>query len=338
MDVTKPGTLTAAGLADAAATIDATLVFASPAALRNVVATAGELTAEQSSALARIRLVLSAGAPVSVALLRRLREVLPHAELHTPYGMTEALPLTDISLPELEEAGSGNGVCVGRPLPGVQIQISPLDSLGRAAGPPGGQRRGSPARSVCPRPTSRSVTTGSGRPRGQVLAIRAGIVRAMSGTSTAAGGCGLRAVWCTSSRPPTDRSPRSAWSNGSRPRVRSPAPRWSVSALGALSRWWRWLSQTLPPRLGWRRRSLPAAVRAAAGVRVAAVLVIDSVAGGHPARRQDRPAATRPLGRAGASRCSGRSAVGAEDSVRVLVTGATGMLGRGVAPSARRQG
>jgi olefin beta-lactone synthetase len=136
MDVTKPGTLTAAGLADAAATIEATLVFASPAALRNVVATAGQLTPAQSSALAHIRLVLSAGAPISVTLLRRVQQVLPRAELHTPYGMTEALPLTDISLPELEEAGSGNGVCVGRPLPGVQIQISRFDPLGRASGPP----------------------------------------------------------------------------------------------------------------------------------------------------------------------------------------------------------
>jgi acyl-coenzyme A synthetase/AMP-(fatty) acid ligase/pimeloyl-ACP methyl ester carboxylesterase len=135
MDVTKPGTLTAERLAEAAAAIEATLIFASPAALRNVVATAGDLTAEQSSALARIRLVLSAGAPVSVPLLRSLTDVLPHAELHTPYGMTEALPLTDISLSELEEAGSGNGVCVGRPLPGVRLQLSPLSSLGRAIGP-----------------------------------------------------------------------------------------------------------------------------------------------------------------------------------------------------------
>jgi olefin beta-lactone synthetase len=140
MDVTRPGTLTAARLAEAAAAVEATLVFASPAALRNVVATAGELTAEQSTAFKRIRLVLSAGAPVSVPLLRRLSDVLPHAELHTPYGMTEALPLTDISLPELEEAGLGNGVCVGRPLPGVRLRISPLDSLGRAVGPLTDQR------------------------------------------------------------------------------------------------------------------------------------------------------------------------------------------------------
>src|SRR4029453_10582052 len=48
-------------------------------------------------------------------------------------GIPEALPLTDSSLTELEEVGSGNGVCVGRPLPGLRLRISPLDSLGRAA-------------------------------------------------------------------------------------------------------------------------------------------------------------------------------------------------------------
>jgi acyl-coenzyme A synthetase/AMP-(fatty) acid ligase/pimeloyl-ACP methyl ester carboxylesterase len=136
MDVTRPGSLTAAALADAAASIGATLVFASPAALRNVVATAGQLAADHYSALARIRLVLSAGAPVGIPLLRRVQELLPTAQLHTPYGMTEVLPVTDIDLPELERAGSGNGVCVGRPLPGVRLGMSRLDGLGRADGPP----------------------------------------------------------------------------------------------------------------------------------------------------------------------------------------------------------
>ena len=41
MDPTKPGTLTATALAEAVAAVGATVVFASPAALRNVVATAG---------------------------------------------------------------------------------------------------------------------------------------------------------------------------------------------------------------------------------------------------------------------------------------------------------
>lgn len=135
MQVTSPGTLTARALADAVLAIDATVVFASPAALRNVVATAAELDEAQRSALAGVRRLMSAGAPVPVTLLRRVQELLPAAELHTPYGMTEALPVADISLPQIEEAGPGNGVCVGFPLPGVQVQLSPMDELGRADGP-----------------------------------------------------------------------------------------------------------------------------------------------------------------------------------------------------------
>ncbi len=64
MDVTKPATLTAIALADAVVAIEATVVFASPAALRNVVATAAALDPDGRAALARVRLVLSAGAPV----------------------------------------------------------------------------------------------------------------------------------------------------------------------------------------------------------------------------------------------------------------------------------
>jgi olefin beta-lactone synthetase len=69
-----------------------------------------------------------------VGLLRRVGQLLPGAELHTPYGMTEVLPVADIALSEIEQAGQGNGVCVGRPLPGVEVRLSPLDRLGRAEG------------------------------------------------------------------------------------------------------------------------------------------------------------------------------------------------------------
>jgi acyl-coenzyme A synthetase/AMP-(fatty) acid ligase len=54
--------------------------------------------------------------------------------MHTPYGMTEVLPVADISLTEIEAAGPGNGVCVGHPLPGVRIAVSPLSSLAVADG------------------------------------------------------------------------------------------------------------------------------------------------------------------------------------------------------------
>ncbi len=135
MDVTAPASLTAAALADAVAATEATLVFASPAALTNVARTANELRGDQRTALAGVRTLMSAGAPVPAALLRRLAAVVPNAAAHTPYGMTECLPVADIDLTTIEAVGPGNGVCVGHPVPGVEVAISPLDANGAATGP-----------------------------------------------------------------------------------------------------------------------------------------------------------------------------------------------------------
>ncbi|MEO6881769.1 MAG: AMP-binding protein, partial [Mycobacteriaceae bacterium] len=134
IDVTKPATLTAVALAEAAQAVQATVVFAAPAALRTVLATASALDAAGAGALATVRLLVSAGAPVPASLLRSLASVLPLAQCHTPYGMTECLPVTDVSLAQLEEAGPGDGVCVGWPLPGVELALSALSELGVADG------------------------------------------------------------------------------------------------------------------------------------------------------------------------------------------------------------
>ena len=136
MDVTAPRTLTAAALADAASAIDATVVFASPAALANVDATAGALDDPGRQALARVSLVLSAGAPIPESLLDRIQRLIPAATLHTPYGMTEALPVTDIDHAGIRAAGAGNGVCVGLPVSGASVAIAPLDDDGAASGAP----------------------------------------------------------------------------------------------------------------------------------------------------------------------------------------------------------
>ena len=143
VDVTRPATLTAAGLAEAVGAVHATIVFASPAALRGVAATAGDLPAGHRDALGQVRLLISAGAPVPASLLRSVRTVLPNAEAHTPYGMTEALPVTDVSLAQIEEAGAGEGVCVGRPLASVEVAVRPLAGSGTAdeAGPHDGTGR-----------------------------------------------------------------------------------------------------------------------------------------------------------------------------------------------------
>jgi acyl-coenzyme A synthetase/AMP-(fatty) acid ligase len=134
MDVAAPGTLTAAALGDAVAAIEATMVFASPAALVNVVRTADGLTDGHRAAFERVRLVLSAGAPVRPTLLRAAAGLFPNAVARTPYGMTECLPVADIDLASIEAATGGDGVCVGRPLPAVDVRVRPLDELGRPVG------------------------------------------------------------------------------------------------------------------------------------------------------------------------------------------------------------
>ena len=136
MDVTAPKTLTAAALADAAAAVDATAVFASPAALANVLATADGLTDEHRVALSSVELLLSAGAPIPEPLLAKVQSLVPSAILHTPYGMTEALPVTDISLDGIRAAGTGNGVCVGTPVSRATVAIAAVAPDGSVSDQP----------------------------------------------------------------------------------------------------------------------------------------------------------------------------------------------------------
>ena len=137
MDVTSPKTLTAVAVAAAVRAVDATVVFLSPAAVANVVATSAALTDEDSHALAGVEQFLSAGAPVSEPLLAAISALMPSATAHTPYGMTEGLLMTDITLDGIRDAATAagpGGVCVGTPSGATRVQISPLDANANATG------------------------------------------------------------------------------------------------------------------------------------------------------------------------------------------------------------
>lgn len=136
MDVTSPATLAAQALDDACRVTDATMVFASPAALINVLKTA-QTSASSLSSLKQVRLVMSAGAPVPIETLRQMKRLCPQAEMHTPYGMTEVLPVADLSLEQRETIGEGLGVCVGKPVNKCQVKIVAVD--GGIADLPNGQ-------------------------------------------------------------------------------------------------------------------------------------------------------------------------------------------------------
>jgi len=72
---------------------------------------------------------MTAGAPVSPTVLRDFKMLLPESsEIHTPYGATEALPVTDIGHRELLELDKNyeeyfKGICVGYPLENIDLQI-----------------------------------------------------------------------------------------------------------------------------------------------------------------------------------------------------------------------
>lgn len=74
--------------------------------------------------------VLSAGAPVPVPVIERLRQAFtnPDADIHTPYGATESLPIASICGREVLEqtaplSRQGAGTCVGRTFPGIEVKI-----------------------------------------------------------------------------------------------------------------------------------------------------------------------------------------------------------------------
>ena len=69
-----------------------------------------------------------AGAPVAPALMEQMQRIVPNGEIYTPYGATEALPVSSIAATEVLEHTAartrrGEGTCVGHPLPGVEVKI-----------------------------------------------------------------------------------------------------------------------------------------------------------------------------------------------------------------------
>ncbi len=123
MDFTRPGKVDPKKIIAAIQDNQVTHMFGSPALLKRVAPYAHE----QGIRFPSLRRVLSAGAPVSPKVLREFSRLLDgEAEVHTPYGATEALPVCSIGSRELlQEKGTaeGKGVCIGRPLPGVQLRL-----------------------------------------------------------------------------------------------------------------------------------------------------------------------------------------------------------------------
>jgi acyl-CoA synthetase (AMP-forming)/AMP-acid ligase II len=126
MDASRPSRVDPAKLFEAVEDFGVTNLFGSPALLRRLV----EGAEVSGMRLPTLKRVISAGAPVSAALIERLTRLLdPPAQVHTPYGATESLPVasigSDVILGETRPITEGGlGVCVGHPVPGMDVLVS----------------------------------------------------------------------------------------------------------------------------------------------------------------------------------------------------------------------
>jgi len=125
MDFTRPGSVNARKIISAIQTYGVTTMFGSPALINRV----GRYGVDHKVKLPTLRRAISAGAPVPAAVLERFTSLLnPGVQVFTPYGATEALPVCSIGSDEIlgstrQITDSGGGVCIGRPVEGIRLEI-----------------------------------------------------------------------------------------------------------------------------------------------------------------------------------------------------------------------
>ncbi len=125
MDTSKPASSNPANIVKAIQKFNCTNMFANPV----VVAKVGAYCEQSNIKLPSLKRVISCGAPVAVPQLSSFVKALEAGvEVHTPYGATEALPISDIGSKEIfaetaEITKEGGGVCVGRANSEAEIKV-----------------------------------------------------------------------------------------------------------------------------------------------------------------------------------------------------------------------
>ena len=144
MDARKTAQVNPAYLVESIETFGVTMSLGSPL----IWSMLADYCLKRGLTLPSLKHVFMFGAEVMPDVVERFAKVMPNGRIYTPYGATEALPLTLMSGEAiLSETGAktltGAGVCVGTPIGGLQARIIPIsdepiavwnDSLALAAG------------------------------------------------------------------------------------------------------------------------------------------------------------------------------------------------------------
>jgi acyl-CoA synthetase (AMP-forming)/AMP-acid ligase II len=128
LDATKMARCDPARVARAIQRNGATTAFGSPVVWRRVVPWARQT----GTTFPGLRRILIAGASVEPALIRGLLELIPDGDVGTPYGATEALPVSamggrEVMADTASRSADGAGTCVGRPVKGVDVAVIRID-------------------------------------------------------------------------------------------------------------------------------------------------------------------------------------------------------------------
>jgi acyl-coenzyme A synthetase/AMP-(fatty) acid ligase len=128
MDFTHPAQADPVKLCTAIERFRVTNMFGSPALINRL----GRHGEAHGVKLPTLRRAISAGAPVPAKTLARFVAMLsPGAQVFTPYGATESLPVASIGSDEIlgdtrAQTDLGKGVCVGQPVTGLIAKIIPI--------------------------------------------------------------------------------------------------------------------------------------------------------------------------------------------------------------------
>lgn len=128
MDPSRTAEINPAYVVEAIQTHSVTTSFGSPTIWKKV----ARYCLENGIALPSLQRILMSGAPVAPELIAQYRDILKGGEVYTPYGATEALPVTMIDGTEIlaetaPQTAQGRGMCVGRPIHGCTVRVIRID-------------------------------------------------------------------------------------------------------------------------------------------------------------------------------------------------------------------
>ena len=125
MDPTKPAQVDPAKIIEAIEDFGVNTMFGSPALLNTV----GRYGEKHQIKLPTLKRVIAAGAPLPAHVMKRFHTMLEDdGVIYPPYGATESLPVAVLGSHEILEdtwpqTEKGAGVCVGRPVPIVDVKV-----------------------------------------------------------------------------------------------------------------------------------------------------------------------------------------------------------------------